>query len=40
MDESQLDLGALEDIDPSLEGGFKIQFDREIPIETRLEIDS
>jgi hypothetical protein len=25
----------LEDIDPSLEGGYKIQFDREVPIETR-----
>lgn len=35
MDESQFDLAALEEIDPSLEGGFKIQFDREIPIETR-----
>ncbi|CAD8172934.1 unnamed protein product [Paramecium octaurelia] len=37
MDDSQLDLGALEDIDPSLEGGFKIQFDREIHIETRVQ---
>lgn len=35
MDDSQFELGALEEIDPSLEGGFKVQFDREIPIETR-----
>ncbi|KAM3138272.1 hypothetical protein pb186bvf_009548 [Paramecium bursaria] len=37
MDDSQFDLAALEEIDPSLEGGFKVQFDREIPIETRLQ---
>ncbi|CAD8094371.1 unnamed protein product [Paramecium sonneborni] len=37
MDDSQLDLGALEDIDPSLEGGYKIQFNKEINIETRIQ---
>ncbi|CAD8176502.1 unnamed protein product [Paramecium pentaurelia] len=36
MDESHQDLGVLEDIDPSLEGGFKIQFNKEINIETRI----
>ncbi|CAD8157210.1 unnamed protein product [Paramecium octaurelia] len=37
MDESQQDLGVLEDIDPSLDGGFKIQFNKEINIETRIQ---
>lgn len=36
MDElGQFDLAALDEMDPSLEGGFKIQFDREIPLELR-----
>ncbi|CAD8097919.1 unnamed protein product [Paramecium sonneborni] len=37
MDDSQLDLGTLEDIDPSLAGGYKIQFNKEINIETRIQ---
>ena len=32
-----MDLAALNEMDPSLEGGFKIQFDREIQIELRLQ---
>jgi hypothetical protein len=32
----QFDLAALDEMDPSLEGGFKVQFDRELPIELRL----
>ncbi len=35
-DFGQFDLAALDEMDPSLEGGFKIQFDREIHIELRL----
>ncbi|KRX05983.1 hypothetical protein PPERSA_01061 [Pseudocohnilembus persalinus] len=34
---SQFDFQALEEIDPSLEGGFSISYDREIPIELRLQ---
>jgi len=36
---NSFDLGALEEMDPSLNGGYRVVYDKEIPIELRLVED-
>jgi len=36
---NSFDLGALEEMDPSLNGGYRVVYDKEVPIELRLVED-